>query len=121
VSARQDRITLALRDAMKARDKVAVGALRSVLGEIGNAEAVPVDGSSPSNSDAEETPFAGSVEGLGGGEADRRELTDADVISIVQSAMAERLTASEEYRTLGRDDAADVLDAEVAVLRSVLD
>jgi hypothetical protein len=37
------RLRAALRDAMKARDLVAAFALRSALGAIGNAEAVPAD------------------------------------------------------------------------------
>lgn len=120
MSTRQDRITMALRDAMKARDTVAVGALRSVLGAIGNAEAVPMDGST-STSASGETPFAGSVEGLGAGETDRRELSDRQIDAIVRDAIDERVVAGDEYRSLGRGDSADALDAEIAALRSVLD
>jgi uncharacterized protein YqeY len=117
---RQDRLTMALRDAMKARDKVAVAALRSVLGDVGNAEAVPVGGF-PAPGGSDETPFAGSVEGIGAAEAARRELSDADVAAIVQAAIDERDAAAAEYRGLGRDEEAEALDAEASVLRSLLD
>jgi len=111
---------MALRDAMKNRDKLAVTVLRSVLGDIGNAEAVPVAGArSPGEGD--EAPFAGSVEGIGAAESARRELSDTDVEAIVQTAIAERHDASVEYRALGRDEEAAVLDAEASVLRSLLD
>ena len=68
---------------MKARDRVAVAALRSALARVSNAEAVHVDS----------VPRAGAIEdapaGAGAADAPRRELTEADVRGIVEAEVAE--------------------------------
>jgi uncharacterized protein YqeY len=107
---------MALRDAMKARDKVAVGALRSVLGVIANAEAVPGE-SMELDGDAF---IAGAVSGVGATEAARRELTDDDVVGLVRAEADDRRSAAEEYRGYGQLEHAERLDAEAEVLESHL-
>lgn len=111
----QERFTAAMKDAMRARDKVALSALRSVLGVISNAEAVPAD-----DVELVESSIAGASSGVGSSERARRELTDEQVVEIVRSEIAERRVAAEEYRGLGQDEAAEVQDAEVDVLESHL-
>jgi uncharacterized protein len=103
--------------ALKARDHVAVAALRSALAAIENAEAVPVERPAASLSGNEH--FAGSTS-PGEVEAVRRELTEADVRSIVEREVRERADAAREYAGLGREDHAQRLRAEAEVLRRYL-
>jgi hypothetical protein len=44
----QERLRLALREAQRARDRIAISALRTTLAAIGNAGAVPADSAKPS-------------------------------------------------------------------------
>jgi uncharacterized protein len=116
VTPTQERLTAAMKVAMRARDTVALGALRSVLGVIHNAEAVPAvaidtDGDSP---------IAGAASGVGSAERSRRELTDEQVVEIVRAEIADRRTSAAEYRQLGQTEAAVALDAEAEVLESHL-
>jgi uncharacterized protein YqeY len=132
--------------ALKARDRVAVSALRSALAAIDNAEAVPVP--DPRTSDGERVPepasggepragsaaagepragsavggehVAGAAVGVGAGEAARRELTPDDLHAIVAAEVAERVDAATGYARSGREDAADRLRAEADVLRRYL-
>lgn len=106
------RLREALPVAMKARDRVAVAALRSALAAIGNAEAVEVD--SP----------AGAIEaspvGVGAAEAVRRVLGDADVVEIVRGEVAAREASARAYEAAGRADRAELLRAEARVLSAYL-
>jgi hypothetical protein len=107
-----------LRAALKARDRVAISALRSALAAIDNAEAVPVEHSLGSAAGNEHV--AGAATGLGAAEAERRHLTEADLRSIVGNEVRERLAAAEEYEQLGRTDPAERLRAEADVLSPYL-
>ncbi|MBO0687398.1 MAG: GatB/YqeY domain-containing protein [Candidatus Dormibacteraeota bacterium] len=104
--------------AIKARDGVAAAALRSALAAIDNAEAVdpPPRGGGP----AQEHHIAGSVAGLGATEAERRDLTAAEVEEIVRREMVERLAAAGEYERLGHIAPADRLREEARVLSRFL-
>ncbi|HEX3785163.1 MAG TPA: GatB/YqeY domain-containing protein [Pseudonocardiaceae bacterium] len=110
--------------ALKARDRVAVAALRSALAAIDNAEAVPVDppvaGATGSAHRTGNEHVAGSAAGLGAAEAQRRHLTEADLRSIVEKEIWERSVAVREYERLGRDDLAERLRAESEVLSRYL-
>ena len=114
-----DPIRTALRaglaPAMRARDKVATTAIRSALAAIDNAEAVPGVSLDTSTS---EGPIAGARLGLGAGEAQRRELTQQDVLDIVETEISGRLTAASEVEQAGRPDHGQRLRAEAAVLTS---
>jgi uncharacterized protein YqeY len=110
----RDNLRSDLTAALKARDRVAVAALRSALAAIDNAEAVPVDNLPGSVASSEHV--AGAAVGLGAAEAERRHLTDADLRSIVENEVLERSVAAGEYERLGRDDAAERLRAEAEVL-----
>ena len=112
----RERLQSALTAAMKSRDSSALGVLRSTLGTIANAEAVDVQ-HAPSSSGGV---IAGAVVGAGASEAPRRELTDADVVAIVEAEIADRRAHADEYDGLGRDEDAARLRAEAAILSAVL-
>lgn len=113
----RDRLRAALPPAIKARDTVAVAALRSALAAIDNAEAVTVD-AAPSV--AADPNVAGSMVGLGAGEADRRVLSEADIIRLIRIEAEERRSAARDYERAGRHDRAARLLAEAAVLAAHL-
>jgi uncharacterized protein YqeY len=113
---------------MKARDTAAVGALRSALAAIDNAEAVEARPLPPTATGlpdvVESVPghpgVAGSVAGLGAAEVRRRSLTEAEMGEIVRAEVADRESAALDYERAGRHDRAERLRHEVAVLRSHL-
>ncbi len=104
--------------ALKARDRVAVTALRSALAAIENAEALPVDHAVQGAGEHEHV--AGSAVGLGAGDAERRELTEADVRAVVEAEVHERSMAAGGYEEIGRADLAERLRAEAEVLSRYL-
>jgi hypothetical protein len=108
------RLRLALTAALRARDMTAVAALRSALGAIGNAEAVPV----PAGLSAAGPHVAGSAAGLSAAEAERRWLSPAQVAAIVQAEIDERLATAAQYERAGREDRAAQLTAEAQALAS---
>jgi Yqey-like protein len=65
--------------------------------------------------------FAGTVAGLGAGEARRRRLTEADVVAIVRREAAEREAAAREYDRGGRAGEAARLREGARVLMGVLE
>ncbi|KGN31319.1 hypothetical protein N802_04315 [Knoellia sinensis KCTC 19936] len=103
----------ALRTAMKDRDRPATSALRSALGAIDNAEAVPTE---PASFAAHDAPIAGAVVGLGATEAARRELTVEDVHSVLRAEIAERREVAGEIDAAGRPERAADLRREADVL-----
>lgn len=105
----------ALPTALKARDQVAVAALRSAVAAIDNAQAV--EGPSVPSSGG---PIAGAVTGLGAGEAPRRELSEDDIAAIVSAELADRRRAAGDYERAGQVDAAARLRAEADVLAAHL-
>lgn len=106
----------ALRSAMKARDHAALRAVRSALAAVDNASAV--DGPEPT---ATETgPIAKAVGGLGAADIPRRHLTEEEATDIVRTEMAERRSAAADYRRLGQWGEAHRLEAEAAILESLL-
>ncbi|MCW2631870.1 MAG: hypothetical protein JWR88_832 [Pseudonocardia sp.] len=106
----------ALVDAMKARDSVAVSALRSALAAIENAEAVDAADGAPAGVGDADPHVAGSIVGLGAGEVSRRTLTPAEVVATVRAELDERLAAAVEYQRLGRREHAERLRGEAGVL-----
>ena len=106
-------LRLALTAALKARDRVAVSALRSALGAIENAGAAdPAHAPPPSAG-----PIAGAVAGLGASEVERRPV---DVRAVVAAEVEQRRAAAREYADLGRPDRAERLRAEADVLAAHL-
>ena len=111
------RITLraGLTPAMRARDTVAMAAIRSALAAIDNAEAVPGEAWSASAGDG---PIASARLGLGAGDVQRRELTEQEVVTILEGEISGRLRAATEVERAGRPAHGERLRAEAAVLRS---
>ena len=101
-----------LTTAMKSRDRATVSVLRSALAAIDNAEAVAVDQSAPTTSLSEH------VAGVAGpSEVARRELTDADIATILTREITERETAATDYVNVGQAAVAQELRAEADLLR----
>jgi uncharacterized protein len=94
-----------LKQAMRARDQAAVRALRTGLAAIANAEAPAAV------EQGWRSPVVGELV-----EHERLVLTAEDVRAILRAQVAERRTAIDEYRQLGRDSEAAELAAEVAAL-----
>ena len=111
------RLRRALGVALKARDAGAVSALRSAMSAIGNAEAVTPAARPAGTGSAH---FAGTVAGLGAGEAQRRLLTEADADAIVRQEAAEREAAAGEYERGGHAAEAARLREGARALMAVL-
>jgi uncharacterized protein len=142
----QQRPREALRAAMKAKDTVAVSALRSVLAAIANAEAIPVAAPASNAGPAGNTVppgnpapasqavtggdqrvagshvagshVAGSAAGLGAAEARRRELTGTDIAAIIGAEVTERRSAARQYDSTGNAERAGRLRREAEIIES---
>lgn len=110
----RDRLHAALPEAMKARDVVAVTALRSALGALDNAESVDIARAPQPH--AGHSRLAGTVSGLRATEVERRSLTVAEMDQIVRAEVADRHAAAADYERRGRPDHAARLRDEAAVL-----
>jgi uncharacterized protein len=113
-----DQLRADLSRAIKAKDGVAVAALRSVLAAIGNAEAVSGD-AVPDDAEQSQT-IAGAVVGLRASEVERRRLEASDVAAIVRAEIAERHSAADAIDPTGAHPQAVRLRAEADVLRRYL-
>ena len=85
------RIEAAVKDAMRARDRVRLGTLRLITAEIKRVE---VD--------------------------ERIDPDDARVLNILDRMVKQRLNSESQYRSAGRDDLADVEAAEMVVIREFM-
>jgi uncharacterized protein YqeY len=112
------RLRGALREAMKARDKAAVSALRTTLGAIDDAEAV--DAAAAGLTEVDDARIAGSVGGLGAAEVARATVDDTAARAIVEREIAERRDAAADYDRLDRPEQAEALRAEAAALTRAL-
>jgi uncharacterized protein YqeY len=106
----------ALPEAMRARDKAAVSALRATLAALDNAEAVPVDEAVTRGTALEQSPV-----GAGATEAARRELSERAVVDIVRAEAAERLDVAARLTAPAHAGRAARLRAEADVLLRLLD
>lgn len=84
--------------------------LRSLLGAIGNAEAVAHD----------RVEMDGPI-GAYAADVGRRELRPADVVRIVEAEIAERRAAVATYEGIGRPDLSATMAAEIGLLSGYLD
>jgi uncharacterized protein YqeY len=100
---------------MKARDRVAVAALRSTLAALDNAEAVDRPASVDESLAIERIPV-----GLGAAEVARRVLTEAQMEQIVRAEVAEREAAARDYDQSGRPERAEQLRSEARVISAQL-
>lgn len=89
--------------ARKARDEAAITALRTVMGAIANAQAPSADGVPTDVYDRIE-------------QHQRLVLDSADVDAIIRAEIADRDNTIAQIVGHGRDDAANDLRAEIAVL-----
>ena len=106
--------------ALSARDRAAAAALRSVIADLDNAEAITVtesDGPAPVGSEY----VAGTVVGLGAAEARRRELSAAEQRIVVEQGIAARATAAADYDEHGLSAPAARLRREADIIRDALD
>jgi uncharacterized protein len=110
------RMRQALPEAMRARDKVAVSALRTTLAALDNAEAVPVDEAQPRGLALEQSPV-----GVGATEAARRELSEGEVVDVVRAEAAERLEVAAQLTAPAQAERAARLRTEATVLLRLLD
>jgi uncharacterized protein len=121
----RQRLRAALPEAMKARDAVAVAALRSALATIDNAEAVDPapapSGAAATLPGAGSTDVAGAVVGVGAAEVERRSLSDAQVEELVRAELADRQAAARQYEQAGHRQRAERLRGEAGVLGAYLD
>ena len=101
-----------LREAMLAKDRASLSALRSALPAIDNAGAVDVP---TRNLAIEETAI-----GAGAGDVARRELDRSAVESIIRSEIADLESAAQSYEDLGQHDEAEALRTGANTLRSHL-
>jgi uncharacterized protein YqeY len=109
-SAVVDRMQADLSVAMKARDRVAVSALRTGLAAIANAEAPPAQ---PVSSSAE--PVVGRLV-----EHARLELSSHDVDRILRHEVDDRRHTIDAIQPYDRDDEVAELRAEIGVLERYL-
>lgn len=110
------RMRQALPEAMRARDKAAVSALRATLAALDNAEALPVDNSALRGVALEHSPV-----GVGVTEAARCELSEGDVAAIVRAEATERLELAAQLTAPAHAERVAQLRAEAAVLLRFLD
>jgi uncharacterized protein YqeY len=106
----------ALPEAMRARDKAAVSALRSTLAALDNAEAVLVDATATHGPAIEQSPT-----GAGATEAPRRELSEHETATLVRAEADERLEAAAQLTSPTHADRATRLRTEAGVLLRLLD
>ena len=99
---------------MRSGDRPLTTAVRTLLGELANAEAVDNSHHQASGDDN----FAGSVAGLGAGEAARRTVPVEEQFALLQAEVTELRASADVRETAGRVDeaadlrrAADALDA----------
>jgi uncharacterized protein len=98
----RERLSAALRAALRARNSVAVAALRSAMAAIDSAEAVNPDGlSAQATGDLH---LAGAVEGLRAAEVARRGVGETEVGNIVRAEVTDRRAVARDYTRRGRPD-----------------
>jgi len=105
-----------LREAMVARDRELVSALRTVLAALANAEAVPVN-EQPLTADQH---FAGSKPGIGAAEAPRRELSPAEQRRLIAEEIADLRAAARTRAATGANVEADGLLRAAAALERLI-
>ena len=91
MSVLKDQISEAVKDAMRARAKERLGALRLISAEIKRVE---VD--------------------------TRKNLTDDDVLSILNKMLKQRQDSVQQFEAAGRDDLVAVEQGEIAVIREFM-
>ncbi|HCR80587.1 MAG TPA: glutamyl-tRNA amidotransferase, partial [Alcanivorax sp.] len=89
MSALKEQLTTAMKDAMRAKDKARLGVVRMALSAIKQIE---VD--------------------------ERIELDDERSLAVLDKLIKQRKDSATQYRDAGRDDLADIEEAEIQVLQT---
>jgi uncharacterized protein YqeY len=110
-----DRVQTDLRAAMRRRDARAVSVLRTLLAAFANAEAPPAPEPSRGPGQLPTAPVVGRLV-----EHTRLELTDDDRRALVRHEIADRRDTAAQFARGGRDDAAEEIRAEIALLEAYL-
>lgn len=100
---------------MRARDRVALGVLRSTLAAIDNAEAVAVAPIASGSLAIEQAPI-----GVGVTEVARQQLSPAAIAQIVRDEAESRTAAADDYERAGRPERAAQLRDEARILNGYL-
>lgn len=114
----RDALQRELTDAMRRRDKPVVDALRSALGALANAEALPV--TAPLDTTAGTADFAGATPGLAATEAPRVTLSEQQERQIVTDTAAEFSAHSQRLTRMCRHDEADGARRATDTLEAIL-
>ena len=109
-----------LRAALRARDRLAVTALRSAISALDNAEAVDVAEVPDQSVITAGEHIAGGVLGLGAAEVARRVLSAAQQRAVVVNEIFERRSAADAHEQRGAADPAARLREEAIVLERAL-
>jgi uncharacterized protein YqeY len=104
----RQQLSDALPEAMKAKERATVDAVRSALAAVANAEAVDTAGMT-------------SRTGTYATEVERRQLTESQVEAIVREVHDELRAASDEMRSLGQQARATELADQADALQRFLD
>lgn len=106
---------------MRRRDRMVASALRTALGALDNAEALPIgpEGAHAAGRGSSEH-VVGAVRGLGATEAARVERSEADQRAIVAAERTALLAHAERLARLCRYDEADGTRRAAAALGAVL-
>jgi uncharacterized protein YqeY len=103
-----DRLRADLKRAMQARAREEAAVLRALIGAVDNAQSVPVD-------PAMKPSHVGTF-GDRSNEVPRVRLSADDLRAILEKEIAERENAALEIERVGRQDRADMLRAETAII-----
>ncbi|WJG08783.1 GatB/YqeY domain-containing protein [Aliiglaciecola sp. LCG003] len=87
----KDQLTSAMKESMRAKDKLRLGTIRMALAAVKQRE---ID--------------------------ERIELTDADVIALITKMVKQRNDAASQYEQANRQDLADTENAEIVILQTFL-
>ena len=93
---------------MKARDTISVSALRSLIGALDNASAVPAGPAWP--------PVVNKR-----ADVPRRELSEKETLEIIEREAVELSSAVRDYESRGQSAQGDELRAKLAVISRYLD
>jgi uncharacterized protein YqeY len=107
-----DRLRADLKRAMQARAREEAAVLRALIGAIDNAQSVAVD-------PAMKASHVGTF-GDRSNEVPRKRLNAEDLRTILAKEIAERESAAIEIERVGRQDRADMLRAETAIIARYL-
>lgn len=103
---------------MKAKDRIAVSALRSALAAIDDAETVPA--APQPGVEASEHVAGAAAAGIGAADVARKQLTEEEMRAVVAREHRERVAAAMTYAELGRNQDAGRARAEADVLARYL-